>query len=161
MGAVVTAAPGLMTAVRWVGAAFLIGYGLLAAKRALRPEVGPNGAGERVFIGDASSATPAAGRARTLAPGPAGRRWPAPARSAAGRHPHRPRFHLAQSARLSDTLVFLGSVATSHGDRKWWFGAGAALASVLWFTALHIRALPRLFARPPPGASSTPSSPLS
>lgn len=45
MGAVVTAAPGLMTAVRWVGAAFLIGYGLLAAKRALRPEGGPQWGG--------------------------------------------------------------------------------------------------------------------
>ncbi|KZX20231.1 LysE/ArgO family amino acid transporter [Rathayibacter tanaceti] len=35
-----------------------------------------------------------------------------------------------------DTVVLLGSVAASHGDERWWFGAGAALGSVLWFTAL-------------------------
>jgi L-lysine exporter family protein LysE/ArgO len=35
MGAVVAAAPGLMTAIRWLGAAFLITYGLMAGRRAL------------------------------------------------------------------------------------------------------------------------------
>jgi L-lysine exporter family protein LysE/ArgO len=49
-----------------------------------------------------------------------------------------------------DTLVFLGSVATSHGAHKWWFGAGAALASLLWFSALGYgaRLLAPLFERP-------------
>lgn len=37
LGAVVTARPGLVTAIRWIGAAFLIGYAILAARRALRP----------------------------------------------------------------------------------------------------------------------------
>jgi L-lysine exporter family protein LysE/ArgO len=36
-GAIVTAHPDVVTAVRWAGVAFLVGYGLLAAKRALRP----------------------------------------------------------------------------------------------------------------------------
>ncbi|MBF4461330.1 MULTISPECIES: LysE/ArgO family amino acid transporter [unclassified Rathayibacter] len=35
-----------------------------------------------------------------------------------------------------DTVVLLGSVANTHGDERWWFGAGAACGSVLWFTAL-------------------------
>ncbi|MFI7585787.1 LysE/ArgO family amino acid transporter [Spongisporangium articulatum] len=38
MGALVTSLPGLMTAIRWVGAAFLTGYGLLALRRAVRPD---------------------------------------------------------------------------------------------------------------------------
>lgn len=38
VGALVKAHPDLMTAARYAGAAFLIGYGLLAARRALRPE---------------------------------------------------------------------------------------------------------------------------
>ncbi|WP_221324286.1 LysE/ArgO family amino acid transporter [Actinoplanes sp. L3-i22] len=38
LGAVVAARPGLVTAIRWIGAAFLIGYAVLAARRALRPE---------------------------------------------------------------------------------------------------------------------------
>ncbi|MBV1853168.1 LysE/ArgO family amino acid transporter [Catellatospora tritici] len=37
LGAAVAAAPGLLTAIRWGGAAFLLGYAVLAARRALRP----------------------------------------------------------------------------------------------------------------------------
>lgn len=37
IGAVLRAWPAAVTAVAWIGAAFLIGYGLLAARRALRP----------------------------------------------------------------------------------------------------------------------------
>ncbi len=35
-----------------------------------------------------------------------------------------------------DTVVLLGSVANSRPGHQWWFGAGAALGSVLWFVAL-------------------------
>jgi L-lysine exporter family protein LysE/ArgO len=35
-----------------------------------------------------------------------------------------------------DTLVLLGTVASSHPASRWWFGAGAATASVCWFIAL-------------------------
>ena len=38
LGAVITAQPGLVTAIRWVGAAFLLTYAVLAARRALRPD---------------------------------------------------------------------------------------------------------------------------
>ncbi|HEY0001781.1 MAG TPA: LysE/ArgO family amino acid transporter [Actinoplanes sp.] len=37
LGALVTAHPGAVTVIRWVGAAFLIAYAVLAARRALRP----------------------------------------------------------------------------------------------------------------------------
>jgi L-lysine exporter family protein LysE/ArgO len=37
LGAVLTDTPGVLTAVRWGGAAFLFGYATLAARRALRP----------------------------------------------------------------------------------------------------------------------------
>lgn len=37
LGAVLTATPAILTAVRWGGAAFLFGYAALAARRALRP----------------------------------------------------------------------------------------------------------------------------
>jgi L-lysine exporter family protein LysE/ArgO len=39
LGAVVSARPDAVTAVRWVGAAFLLAYAVLAARRALRPAV--------------------------------------------------------------------------------------------------------------------------
>jgi L-lysine exporter family protein LysE/ArgO len=37
LGAVVTARPDAVTAIRWVGASFLIAYGVMAARRATRP----------------------------------------------------------------------------------------------------------------------------
>ncbi|QFZ18158.1 LysE/ArgO family amino acid transporter [Saccharothrix syringae] len=37
VGAALTAWPGALEVVRWVGAAFLVGYGVLAARRVLRP----------------------------------------------------------------------------------------------------------------------------
>ena len=49
-----------------------------------------------------------------------------------------------------DTVVLLGSVAGTHGADRWWFGLGAAVGSVLWFTALGYgaRLLRPLFAKP-------------
>lgn len=49
-----------------------------------------------------------------------------------------------------DTVVLLGSVANTHGDARWLFGAGAGIASVAWFAALGYgaRLLQPVFARP-------------
>ncbi len=48
------------------------------------------------------------------------------------------------------TVLLLGSVADSHGLRRWWFAVGAAVGSVIWFSALGYgaRLLRPLFARP-------------
>ena len=36
-----------------------------------------------------------------------------------------------------DTVILVGSIANTHGHTgRWWFAAGAVLASVLWFTSL-------------------------
>jgi L-lysine exporter family protein LysE/ArgO len=50
-----------------------------------------------------------------------------------------------------DTVLLLGSVASTHGSEgRWWFAAGAGLASVLWFSGLGFgaRLLSPLLARP-------------
>ena len=49
-----------------------------------------------------------------------------------------------------DTVVLLGSIASQHGEARWVFGAGAALASLTWFAALGFgaRLLQPVFARP-------------
>lgn len=49
-----------------------------------------------------------------------------------------------------DTVLMLGTVANSFGEHRWWFFAGAVLASTLWFTTLGFgaRLLRGLFARP-------------
>jgi L-lysine exporter family protein LysE/ArgO len=36
-----------------------------------------------------------------------------------------------------DTVLLLGSIASTHGsDGRWWFAAGAGTASVVWFSGL-------------------------
>ncbi|PZR52237.1 amino acid transporter [Xylanimonas oleitrophica] len=120
-GALLGAVPWLATVMRWGGAAFLLVYAALAARRALRPtgaaldaDTGRVPAGLGSAVGTAMALT-----------------W---------LNPH---VYL-------DTLVLLGSVAGGHGDGRWWFGAGAILGSVVWFTALGYgaRLLRPLFARP-------------
>ena len=47
-------------------------------------------------------------------------------------------------------MLLLGSVANTHGDGRWWFAAGAGLASVIWFAGLGFgaRVLSPLLAQP-------------
>lgn len=49
-----------------------------------------------------------------------------------------------------DTVVLLGSIANENRDQRWLFGAGAVMASALWFTGLGLGAkrLAGLFATP-------------
>lgn len=118
-GIVFDAVPWLIDVVRWVGFAFLLGYGALAARRALRPQrlLAAEGAAPRTVLAVIGT---------TLA-----LTW---------LNPH---VYL-------DTVVLLGSIASTHGDTRWAFAGGAMLGSVLWFTALGLgaRLLAPLFARP-------------
>ncbi len=50
-----------------------------------------------------------------------------------------------------DTVLLLGSIASTHGEAgRWWFAAGAGTSSILWFTGLGFgaRLLAPLLARP-------------
>ena len=117
-GALLTRLPWLVPVVCLAGAAFLLGYGLLAARRALRPgalQAGPGGvaAGLAATVGACLALT-----------------W---------LNPH---VYL-------DTVVLLGSLASTFGDQRWAFAAGAALGSAVWFAALGFgaRLLRPVFAR--------------
>ena len=118
-GIVFDAVPWLIDVVRWVGFAFLLGYGALAARRALRPQrlLATEGAAPRTVL--------------TVVGTTVALTW---------LNPH---VYL-------DTVVLLGSIASTHGDNRWAFAAGAMLGSVLWFTALGLgaRLLAPLFAKP-------------
>jgi L-lysine exporter family protein LysE/ArgO len=122
-GAAIAAMPALITAVRVVGATALLLYGLLAARRAARPR-----AGSSLRPQDAAVAR------RGLAP------VVLTCLALTWLNPH---VYL-------DTVVLLGSVAADRGGQRWWFAAGAAAASTLWFCALGAGAtvLRPLFARP-------------
>jgi L-lysine exporter family protein LysE/ArgO len=49
-----------------------------------------------------------------------------------------------------DTVLLLGSIGGTYGADRWWFGLGAAMASIAWFSALGFgsRALRPVFAKP-------------
>ncbi|MDK3258822.1 LysE family transporter [Blastococcus capsensis] len=114
-----TRLPDAITVIRVAGAAFLLGYATLAARRALRPS---------------SIAVDAGGARNGLL---------ASVVTCLALTWLNPHVYL-------DTVLLLGSVADSLGAGRWWFGAGAALGSVLWFSALGYgaRFLRPLFARP-------------
>ena len=118
-GAALERVPWLVPAVCVAGAAFLLGYGALAARRALRPGVLlPDATGAHTGLG----ATVATALALT---------W---------LNPH---VYL-------DTVVLLGSMASTYGEHRWQFAAGAGVGSIVWFTALGFgaRLLRPVFARP-------------
>lgn len=122
VGAVVDRAPVLLDVVRWFGVAFLLWYAVGALRRAFGSEA--------LAAGEGSAAEPrrrVVGRAVALT-------W---------LNPH---VYL-------DTVLLVGSIAATHDDvpgGRWWFAAGAGLASIVWFNGLGFGAgrLAPLLARP-------------
>ncbi|MBM7808011.1 L-lysine exporter family protein LysE/ArgO [Geodermatophilus bullaregiensis] len=118
-GAALSQVPWLIPVVCFAGAAFLLCYGALAARRALRPgSLLPDAGGVRAGL----AATVGTCLALT---------W---------LNPH---VYL-------DTVVLLGSMASTYGEHRWQFAAGAGLGSTIWFTGLGFgaRLLRPVFARP-------------
>ena len=110
IGVVIEQAPAVLEVVRWAGAAFLAAYGAFAAWRAIRGQ-----AVGQFGAGQAVSWVAVLGTGLAFT-------W---------LNPH---VYL-------DTVLLLGSLASTHGpDGRWWFAAGAGLASIAWFTALGIGA---------------------
>lgn len=120
LGYVLDLAPWLAGATRWLGAAFLFAYAVLAAWRALRP------AGKG--LQPAAPGTGTAGQVPLL---------PVVLMALA-------MTWLNPSVYL-DTAFLIGSVANTHGDDRWLFAAGAAAGSALWFAGLGFGA--RFFSR--------------
>lgn len=119
-GLVFGAVPWLVTVVRFAGAAFLVAYAALAARRAIRPTAALT-----------ASDTPVKAKRASVVATALALTW---------LNPH---VYL-------DTVVLLGSIASTHGEYRWAFGAGAGVASIAWFTALGLgaRLLAPVFARP-------------
>src|SRR6185312_13767294 len=100
-GAALSRVPWLIPVICFAGVAFLLGYGVLAARRALRPgALLPDATGARtglaVTVGTCLALT-----------------W---------LNPH---VYL-------DTVVLLGSTASTYGGHRWQFAVGAGLGSVVW-----------------------------
>ncbi|MET1155239.1 LysE family transporter [Arthrobacter sp.] len=120
IGAVIEAAPAVVDVIRLGGAAFLLAYAVFAAKRAIKP--GALTAAENQRGGGLASVAATALALTWL-------------------NPH---VYL-------DTVLLLGSIANTQGlQLRWYFGAGAVLGSIAWFTVLGFgaRLLRPFFARP-------------
>jgi L-lysine exporter family protein LysE/ArgO len=123
IGVVVDRAPVVLDVVRWFGVVFLLWYAMGALRRAFDTE-------SLAAAGGGSVDEP---RGRVL-----GR-----AVALTWLNPH---VYL-------DTVLLLGSIAATHDDvggGRWWFAAGAGLASIVWFNGLGFGAsrLAPLLARP-------------
>ncbi|MBS2963491.1 LysE family transporter [Actinocrinis puniceicyclus] len=121
LGALVRRWPHAVAAVAGVGGVFLICYGLRAALRALRRPDALNPRSEGAGAGSLGGAVLACLALTWL-------------------NPH---VYL-------DTVLLLGSAGNSYGSGRWFFAAGAATGSALWFGVLGFgaRRLARFFARP-------------
>ena len=120
VGALLQANPVIVYVVRFAGAAFLVAYGVMAARRALRPgALTASGRQPAVGIGAALSTVLAL-------------TW---------LNPH---------VYLDTVLLLGSVANQQTQDLRWWFGAGAITASVAWFSALGFgaRVLRPFFARP-------------
>ncbi|QSE91779.1 amino acid transporter [Rhodococcus pseudokoreensis] len=120
IGAVLAHAPAAITVIRWAGAAFLVSYAVLAARRALRP-------GTLDAAMEVGSATLATSILTCLA-----LTW---------LNPH---------VYLDTVLMLGSVANNQGDSGRWLFGLGAATASITWFLALGYGAqfLHRVFARP-------------
>jgi L-lysine exporter family protein LysE/ArgO len=121
MGQLIVGAPALLLWIKIAGAGFLFWYGLRAARSALNPSA----------MAATDSAAPAADRRTVIAAMLA--------------------FSLLNPHVYLDTVVLLGSIGGQQsGNGRWYFGLGAMLASILWFTTLGLgaRYLTPVFAKP-------------
>jgi L-lysine exporter family protein LysE/ArgO len=130
IGLVLNAVPWLVDVVRWAGAVFLVGYGLLAARRAWKPT--GRSLGAAVPDAPIGHAAPADAAPQPTAVRVATRALPVALTCLAltWLNPH---VYL-------DTVFLLGTVANTHGDLRWHFAAGAMAASVVWFFGLALGA---------------------
>jgi len=124
VGLALAALPWLVTAVRWAGAAFLVGYGLLAARRAWRPAGALTVDDPRDDIAGSATERPVQVQPTTTAT-----RLSATVLTVLALTWLNPHVYL-------DTVFLLGGVANTHGDDRWLFALGAVTASILWFSAL-------------------------
>jgi L-lysine exporter family protein LysE/ArgO len=132
IGVLVEQVPIALLILRFLGAGFLIVYGIMAGRRALRP---------KALTVEVAAGTGATASTTTLTMAqPKLSTTVLTALAFTWLNPH---VYL-------DTLVFLGSIANQQGDLRWVWAGGAIAASFVWFFALGFgaRFLRPIFARP-------------
>lgn len=107
MGALLQTAPWVVDVMRWLGVAYLLWFAFRSVRSALKPAALE---GET----DASGSDVAI---KTVVLTTLGLTW---------LNPH---VYL-------DTVIMLGTIASTYGAQRWVFAAGAVAASIVWFTVL-------------------------
>jgi L-lysine exporter family protein LysE/ArgO len=124
VGVVVDRTRWVLTAVTWFGVTFLVWYAVATVRRALGPSA--------LRVAGPGAGTEPRGRV---------------VRRAIALTWLNPHVYL-------DTVLLVGSLAAAHGSEapggRWWFAAGAGVASVVWFSGLGYgaRLLSPVLARP-------------
>jgi L-lysine exporter family protein LysE/ArgO len=142
VGVLVRAAPMVLVLLRFAGASFLLVYGVRAALRAVHPAALAIEDAPAVASDASAGAAAVAVQARPdVLSRPAIRTAVLTAFAFTWLNPHV----------WLDTVLFLGSIANQQGSAlRWWWAAGAMVASCLWFSALGFgaRFLRPVFERP-------------
>lgn len=107
MGALLRTAPWVVDLMRWLGVAYLLWFALRSLRSAFKPAA----------LESESDAPGARSPLKAVVLTTLGLTW---------LNPH---VYL-------DTVIMLGTIASTYGSARWVFAAGAVLASVVWFTAL-------------------------
>ncbi|WP_045877990.1 LysE family transporter [Pseudofrankia sp. DC12] len=137
-GLLARAAP-LLVAVRWLGVVFILWFAAGSLRRAARPSVrsmggdreGQRDPGVRASVGAGRQvATLQVATDRHKLAGPVGSARAAVAARCAALTWLNPHVYV-------DTVLVLGTVGGRSGPTgRWWFAAGAGVASILWFVCL-------------------------
>lgn len=167
VGVVLDHAPWLLEAIRWLGVAYLLWFAAGAFRSAFsaRQSIGLTtedapAPGRTVHVEMSSGERPGEGSGTAgspSAPSSAGPATAAPS-SAAPATGTLPAVRVTKVSSISavaatgltvsvlnphawvDTMVVLGTMANTFGDERWLFGAGAMIASTLWFAGLGLGA---------------------
>lgn len=107
MGAVLQTAPWVVDIMRWLGVAYLLWFAVRSVRSALKPAA----------LESASDASGARVTLKAVVLTTLGLTW---------LNPH---VYL-------DTVIMLGTIASTYGVSRWTFAIGAVAASVVWFTGL-------------------------
>lgn len=122
LGFLIAELPWLIVAARWLGGLSLVGYGVLAARRAWRAE------GETLVADPAPASESDSSTGSGTATATRTRLAPVLAATLA--------FTFLNPNVYLDTVLLIGSIAATHGQARWVFAAGAILGSITWFFAL-------------------------
>lgn len=123
----VTAHPWLEVVARWAGAAFIVGFAFLSARRAWRGggrlDAAPDDAQKDAQTDASSAPDSAAGTVLTRRRVSTRTATLLTILAVTWLNPHA----------IVETTVVLGSVAATHGEERWFFLAGGIAGSTLWF----------------------------